>query len=88
MKNKFVSVQVKVNDYFDIDVDMEDVLKNIDVNDALQIAQKFRFVSSMKTINSPYDLTGENLYRFLCDVCQVSYHTPKNELINKLREKF
>lgn len=91
-KDVTLETDIDVNDYFnslcidvefDVDVDKDTVLEYMDDQDILYEAE------NRGLIKSGYNELNFNIERkrFYCELLNVSYHTPVNEILNIIREQ-
>ncbi len=71
----------------DVEIDTDNLI--CELNDGELIDEmKNRGLSFPEIESRLYYLEGDKLYRILCDVVEVNYHTPKDEVLKLLAKKF
>ena len=71
----------------DVEVSVDDLLMELSDEEFLE-EMKDRGLSFRESIPRLYELEGDKLYRILCDINQVGYHTDKSEVLKLLAKKF
>ena len=71
----------------DVEVGIDELLREVD-DDELLDEMKDRKLSYRGCVPDAVDLEGDYLYRVLCDIVQVGYHTDKSEVLKLLSNKF
>jgi len=92
---KYISVDVDVNESYQVDIPVENILNCIKANDIIDLIDftddkiKRQLLNKLNIDTAfDYNLEGQELYRLLCNICDVSYHTSKKKLLNLLTDKF
>lgn len=70
----------------DVKIDVDELLEEVKDEDLLDELKERKLLND-KEYEKPIPREGQQLRKLLCDICDISYHSSDNQILNSLKER-